>query len=174
MSTRKDTAHVETDLSYPTKADNKGYARKTYAQRLYYFGPHNTADSFVLFGEWRRRLIETGEAPDVKELKAELRTSRLEEDPPELGWRRFALAVAASVLLFAFGSLTTLMISYALADDSTTSLTDEEKEFIRGHRQQGAVLTEAATGRSERIAAALAAVRKGHYNGKDANEGNGS
>ena len=37
-----------------------------------YFGAHNTPESFLLFGEWKRQLIETGKAPEVKQIRKDM------------------------------------------------------------------------------------------------------
>ena len=60
------------DLTYPEKPDSNGYAKKYFKRRAYYFGAHNSPESFMLFGEWKRRLVETGSAPEVKKLRKEL------------------------------------------------------------------------------------------------------
>jgi len=57
------------DISYPEKSDARGSAKKYHKRRAYYFGRHNTPESYSLFAIWKQRLIETGEAPPVSEVK---------------------------------------------------------------------------------------------------------
>ena len=178
MKTRTDSSHTGTDLSYPTKPDNKGYAKKWYAQRFYYFGLHNTAESFVLFGEWRKRLIETGEPPSVKELKAELRTSHpAGDEPSESVWPRVARYAAVALLAAAISSVATKTFSTPsdfVVDEEFGVITEDDRKILRGHRRFGDSLANVQTSHpggavEERIAARQAALMKGVKHGKDAN-----
>ena len=60
------------ELSYPDKPDANGYAKKYFKRRAFYFGAYNTPESFQLFGEWKRQLIESGQAPEVKAVRKDL------------------------------------------------------------------------------------------------------
>jgi hypothetical protein len=182
MKTRTDAPHVGTDLSYPPKPDNKGYAKRYWERRAYYFGPHNTPESFMLFGEWRKRLIETGEAPDMKSLKAELRKERPTEEPPKSKWHN--VLIAASLVLILIGSnVTTRILSTSptlIADEEFGVITDDERKLLRGYRQH--VDTESDVrgnhsggGVGDRLAIRLAALLEGIDDGKDASStGDGS
>ncbi len=66
--------HVRTDAahesySYPTSPDTRGSTRVRTTKKHYYFGPHDTPESYVLFGLWKHRLEIDGKAPEAKTLR---------------------------------------------------------------------------------------------------------
>ncbi|MEM1070814.1 MAG: hypothetical protein AAGI63_18055 [Planctomycetota bacterium] len=125
------------DLCYPPKADANGTAKKYYRRRAYYFGRHNTPESLILFGEWKRRLIETGEPPEVKTVRVDLEHS-LEAREKGRKYRAFiwpavtalsscllATTITASVMIFSTNNVVKV-------DGKTVS--PEELSVIRGMR----------------------------------------
>lgn len=126
------TTPTDTDLSYPINPDARGYAAKRFAGHNYYFGRHNTPESWVLFGEWRRQLIEGDEVPDTKKVKSQLKQAKDEPKPRRSIWGRITLAIAASVLLVTIGGVGTMALS------SRHSLSPEEWEIIGAIRAQDA------------------------------------
>ncbi|MDB4338904.1 hypothetical protein OAA19_02215 [Rubripirellula sp.] len=132
------------DLGYPEKPDAHGYAKKYYKRRAFYFGTHNSAESFVLFGEWKRRLVESGVPTEVKELRKEMAHADLPQlhlpaqdvsAPRPMAYAKIA-SVAAAVF-FAWVACDRYFFSSAPGPtvDGIT-LSNEEIDFIRGIRRQ--------------------------------------
>ena len=180
MKTRTDTTHLGADLSYPVKPDPKGYARAYYERRAYYFGPHNTPESFVLFCEWRKRLIETGEPPAVKDVKAELKESGMGEDAPRTS--RFAIHTGITIVLCLLTGLSVNLLSSPAGfavDEEFGVITEDDRAILRGHRQHLKRKAEfsaknPAGSRADRIAAFRAAILEGTTNGTEAGSEEGS
>lgn len=188
---RKDSPHPNaTELSYPPNPDSRGMARKSWQGQSYSFGKHNTPESWVLFGEWRRHLIETSETLKTAEVRERLVNSKvIVDDPapvqmtPRSLWPTVAICAAVTILLCSITGTAVRMMSTpptSVADEEFASLTDEEKNIIRGQRRLTARRANLGSGpdqadRGDRIAAKLAAIRSSEY-GKDANHppGNGS
>ena len=131
------------DLSYPDKPDANGYAKKYFKRRAFYFGAHNSPESFLLFGEWKRRLVESGKPPEVKQVRKELAHQGISAPhrPRQTidGQRQVQYAVYASVaaaLLLAWAMMDRYFFSSSNGPtvDGIT-LTNEEIDFIRGIRQ---------------------------------------
>ncbi len=148
------------ELAYPDKPDANGYAKKYYKRRAFYFGAHNSPESFVLFGEWKRRLVESGVAAEVKTIRKELAQQAMPSPHMHLGGpvERKPLQLAmvtmfASVLLFGAVLASSKILSSAMGPtvDGIT-LTNEEIDYIRGVRlhHQDLVVDHASQG--ERIA----------------------
>lgn len=140
------------DISYPPKPDARGSAKRYHNRRAYYFGRHNSPDSYTLFAAWKERLVETGEAPNVQDIREQLaRRKELESLEREtvshaeklsiqdrsaaMSWLSgvpaILLALAASIALCCgafFGS----RVRSRAVDDISLSL--EEVERIRGLR----------------------------------------
>lgn len=122
-------------ISYPAKDDGKGSARVNWRRRAFYFGKHDTLESYQLFGEWRRRLIETGEPTDVRTIRAELTNCE-----PDSSYQRnphhFRI-LAMSVCLAAFTAiLITKVASVGLPPQvDGRSLSEDETNIIRGIRR---------------------------------------
>ncbi|MFK8114548.1 MAG: hypothetical protein AB8B91_20270 [Rubripirellula sp.] len=70
--TKEELKLKASQLTYPPKDDGKGSARINWQRRGYYFGKHNTSESFQLFCEWRSRLIETGDPTEVRIIRRDL------------------------------------------------------------------------------------------------------
>ena len=131
------------ELSYPERPDANGYAKKYFKRRAFYFGTHNSPESFLLFGEWKRRLVETGEAPEVKQVRKEMGHGGLpaphtalspNEQPKSVQYAIYA-SVAASIFL-AWGLLDRYFLSSpAVPTVDGVTLTNEEIDFIRGIRR---------------------------------------
>ncbi len=68
MSTqsRTDKSH---DITYPATADARGSTRINHQRRPYYLGPFESPQSYIMFGLWKHRLMETGEPPETKDLR---------------------------------------------------------------------------------------------------------
>ncbi|MEM8669870.1 MAG: hypothetical protein AAGG48_20255 [Planctomycetota bacterium] len=145
------------DLCYPPKADANGTAKKYYRRRAYYFGRHNTPESLILFGEWKRRLIETGEPPEVKTVRVDLEHS-LEAREKGRKYRAFiwpavtalsscllATTITASVMIFSTNNV-------AKVDGKV--LTGEEVLYLRGYRNYNGLVQAVTRGShdEERIA----------------------
>ncbi len=143
------------NLTYPAKPDGKGSARVNWLRHPYYFGKHNTLESFMLFGEWRRHLIETGEALEVKVIRRELayqreeinhgdwgekelpETSfqRRETDPPSQSGVQLALIAGGVVALFALAfAIGKFYSTPSVPMVDGVALTQDETDFIRGFR----------------------------------------
>ena len=124
------------DLCYPPKADANGTAKKYYRRRAYYFGRHNTPESFILFGEWKKRLVETGEPPEVKTVRVDLEHSLGERQRkfPAYVW---PLVTAFSSIILAASITASVMIfsSQGIAKVDGIPITTEESLIIRGLRQ---------------------------------------
>ena len=148
------------DLSYPEKPDANGYAKKYYKRRAFYFGAHNSPESFLLFGEWKRRLVETGVAPEVKTIRKDLAQQSTPSPHLPLGGpaerkpgQLALIAGVASVILIGavLASAKILSSSMGPTVDGIT-LTSEEIDFVRGIRRHHNRTTETAMDRSSRIA----------------------
>ena len=135
------------ELAYPDKPDANGYAKKYYKRRAFYFGPHNSPESFLLFGEWKRRLIASGEPPEVKQVRKELAHQALPTPhrPPQPAGREKPLQYALSVSVAAAALLLWAAIHRLSSPPATAptvdgiTLSNEEIDFIRGiriHRNQ--------------------------------------
>ena len=148
------------ELAYPDKPDANGYAKKYFKRRAFYFGAHNSPESFVLFGEWKRRLVETGVAADVKTIRKELAQQTvgphhlhlggpLERKPLQLAM----ITTVASVILFGAVLASAKILSSTMGPtvDGVT-LTNEEIDFVRGIRRHQMELAEIGEDRSARIA----------------------
>lgn len=164
MST--DTIQVDEDLkskaiklSYPAKPDGKGSARVNWLRRPYYFGKHNTLESYMLFGEWRRHLIETGEAIEVKVVRRELADLREEINhgewseenaalpeeqqgnvPPQRGVRFALLASGIIVLVTFLCAIGKYLSTPTVPMVDGVALTSEEESQIRAMRRNKADL----------------------------------
>ena len=134
------------DLSYPEKPDANGYAKRYFKRRAFYFGAHNTPESFLLFGEWKRQLIETGKAPEVKQIRKDM-AHPISSSPhaslmPTAERRPIqyaAIASLAATVLFGWAIFERYFSSSIQAPtvDGIT-LTNEEIDFIRGIRSHRA------------------------------------
>lgn len=123
------------DLTYPEKPDNDGRARRYYKRRAYYFGQHNSPESFLLFGEWKRRLMESGEAPEVKEIRRDLAHSA-KPGTGSLKRSRYRRGILVTLVL----CVTILGISQIVSSFATPSvdgkpLTLDEQDLVRGVRK---------------------------------------
>lgn len=132
-----------TELDYPSKPDANGYAKKYYKRRAFYFGPHNSPESYLLFGEWKRRLVETGVATEVKTIRKDLAQKSVPSPhlplggPPERKPLQIALITCVTGLMIfisVFVSVKILSSTTAPMVDGI-SLTNEEIDFIRGIRR---------------------------------------
>jgi hypothetical protein len=130
------------DLSYPDKPDANGYAKKYYKRRAFYFGAHNSPESFVLFGEWKRRLVESGVVSEVKTIRKELTQHAIPSPHFDLGdprerrpWRSSLVLVGSAIMLIGavLAGAKILSSSVGPTVDGIT-LTNEEIDFIRGIR----------------------------------------
>lgn len=130
------------ELGYPDKPDANGYARKYYKRRAFYFGAHNSPESFVLFGEWKRRLVEKGVAAEVKIIRKELAQQAVPSPHASLGGpterkplQLTLIACVAFVMLFGAVLASAKILSSAMGPtvDGIT-LTSEEVDFVRGIR----------------------------------------
>ncbi len=157
------------DLCYPPKPDANGTAKKYYRRRAYYFGRHNSPESLILFGEWKRRLIETGEPPEVKTVRIDLEHSmeknervrkvRLYLWPTATVASSIALAVAITVCVVIFSTRD-------LPRVDGRPLTAEEMLFVRGLRQHYANVDDTTRTQPERIADLYARLKdKGPFDG---------
>ena len=129
------------DLSYPAKADANGTAKKYYRRRAYYFGRHSSPESFMLFGEWKRRLIETGEPPEVKTVRVDLKHS-MERQERFRQYRVYlwpgATVLSSIVLAIAITAATSIFSTQTVPEVDGTPLSVEETLFVRGLRQHDA------------------------------------
>ncbi len=78
IANRTDKVH---EIQYPTSADARGSTRVNHLRRPYYLGPFESPQSYVMFGLWKHRLIETGQAPETKDLRP-LVEQLLSQSPP--------------------------------------------------------------------------------------------
>jgi hypothetical protein len=148
------------ELTYPDKPDANGYAKKYFKRRAFYFGAHNSPESFLLFGEWKRRLVENGEPAEVKQIRKELAHQGLPGPHGPLSARegqqpiQYAMyaSVAASVL-FAWALLDRYFFSSTTGPtvDGIT-LTNEEIDFVRGIRKHKGLQDNAVGTRASEIA----------------------
>lgn len=148
------------ELSYPERPDANGYAKKYFKRRAFYFGTHNSPESFLLFGEWKRRLVETGEAPEVKQVRKEMGHGGLpaphtalspNEQPKSVQYAIYA-SVAASIFL-AWGLLDRYFLSSpAVPTVDGVTLTNEEIDFIRGIRRHRDQQNDTPSGNAAEIA----------------------
>jgi len=151
------------ELTYPDKPDANGYAKKYFKRRAFYFGAHNSPESFLLFGEWKRRLVENGEPAEVKQIRKELAHQGLPGPHGPLSARegqqpiQYAMyaSVAASVL-FAWALLDRYFFSSTTGPtvDGIT-LTNEEIDFVRGIRRHKVDIKSAQQGQGEKNSALL-------------------
>ena len=149
-----------TELDYPSKPDANGYAKKYYKRRAFYFGPHNSPESYLLFGEWKRRLVETGVATEVKTIRKDLAQKSVPSPhlplggPPERKPLQIALITCVTGLMIfisVFVSVKILSSTTAPMVDGI-SLTNEEIDFIRGIRSYETTIAESEKLRGERTA----------------------
>lgn len=156
------------ELSYPERPDANGYAKKYFKRRAFYFGTHNSPESFLLFGEWKRRLVETGEAPEVKQVRKEMGHSGLpaphtalspHEQQKSTQYAIYA-SVAASVFL-AWGLLDRYFLSSpAVPTVDGVTLTNEEIDFIRGIRRHRDQQNDTTSGNASEIVSLADQLRK--------------
>ncbi len=143
------------DLSYPAKADANGTAKKYYRRRAYYFGRHSSPESFMLFGEWKRRLIETGEPPEVKTVRVDLKHS-MERQERFRQYRVYlwpaATVLSSIVLAIAITAATSIFSTQTVPEVDGTPLSVEETLFVRGLRQHGGMNAEFTVEQPKRIA----------------------
>lgn len=142
------------DLCYPPKADANGTAKKYYRRRAYYFGRHNTPESFILFGEWKRRLVETGEPPEVKTVRIDLEHS-INERARGSKIRPYvwpAVTAVSSMLLAASITASVLIFStVAVPMVDGQPLTTEEALIIRGVRRYEGTARAVSRNRAARL-----------------------
>jgi len=155
------------ELTYPDKPDKNGYAKRYYKRRAYYFGGHNTPESFLLFGEWKRQLMDTGAAPEVKAVRKELsqRTSSggLEIPPAERRtnlWPWLSVLSALIVSVTMLGSVKILSSSIGPSVDGVT-LTDYEMDVIRGIRTHRNTVEQLSSTRADRVVARMLELSEG-------------
>lgn len=154
------------DLSYPDKPDNNGYAKKYYRRKAFYFGAHNTPESLLLFGEWKRQLCETGAAPEVKQVRKDL--AHLRSIAPEPVPNRHAIVmfitVAACAGLLGLGFFTTQLAKILSTRKPPVVdgvvLSSEEVDVIRGLRQAETRMAKIKTDRAQRIAKKIAELKE--------------
>ncbi len=138
------------DLTYPEKPDAHGGARRYFKRKAYYFGPHNSPDSFVLFGEWKRQLIESGSASDVKLIRKDLvRAAKSVSDRPSRAapfqWQTIVGFAAIFLLMMA-----TVLVGVKFLSSPPVpvvdgvAMTEDEINILRGVRIHN-------TGRTNRI-----------------------
>ncbi len=135
--TRSDESH---DVSYPTTPDGRGSTRLNYRRRPYYFGPHESPTSYLMFGLWKHYLLETGEAPESNTIRPLVEDLlKVKPLPTPRGKRK----VCAVVLLATCGLVglacvvTAKIVSRELppsVDD--LALSEGEINIVRGLRQQ--------------------------------------
>jgi hypothetical protein len=140
MSTqsRTDKSH---DITYPATADARGSTRINHQRRPYYLGPFESPQSYIMFGLWKHRLMETGEPPETKDLRP-LVDRLLGEEPATS--ETFSTAIrkltslnflaACACLSVAIMTTANIFLSLAPAKVDGDVLTAEETEFIRGRR----------------------------------------
>ena len=176
-------------LTYPAKPDGRGSARVNWLRHPYYFGKHNTLESYMLFGEWRRHLIETGEAMDMKSVRrnlAILREEVLDQDPVEepseqeqtsqshgsfLAIACITCGLLIGVLLFA---VTEFSSTPSVPTVDGLALTPEETEIIRGVREHQNHASRPRSDDPKRMADTLQELmERGPINGKLHGKGKG-
>lgn len=126
-------------LAYPAKADARGSARVNFCGKAYYFGPHNSLESFTLFGEWRRLMVEDGEAPEPKVLRLDLAHHQQEQDSEPVAKRSMSgrmLAVACVIILAtSVYASARIFSSHGVASVDGKALTEDELAIVRGNRR---------------------------------------
>ena len=145
---RTDQAH---DLGYPTSADSRGSARVYHMRRPYYLGPYESPQSYVMFGLWKQRLLETNEPCETKDLRPIVDNILSNSDKPVDSVRRkviprvvLALTCATTLMMIgvAIGRKIPSTIAPALVDG--INLTQDETQIIRGVRKNDRNLARAS------------------------------
>jgi hypothetical protein len=141
VASRTDRAH---ELQYPSTADARGSTRVNHLRRPYYFGPHDTPQSYVMFGLWKHLLLTEGEAAETKDLRPlvdEFLGKKPSPAEPESKARFIPSMVLSSVLL-----CSALLCAVAIFSSNRAPTVDDkvltatEMDFIRGMRQENANL----------------------------------
>ncbi len=154
------TAVEPEELSYPDKADANGYAKKYYKRRAFYFGVYNSPESFQLFGEWKRQLLESGDAPEVKAVRKDI-AHKSGLNPPKANehlerrsaylWPLVSIVSALLVSGTILGSAKLLSTTIGPTVDGMT-LSEYEMNVVRGVRIQNDRIERFAADRSTRAA----------------------
>ncbi len=132
---RTDKPH---EVRYPTAADARGSTRINHLRRPYYLGPFESPQSYIMFGLWKQRLLETGEAPETKDLRPIV--ERLVSQPSTFAavtsHRSFIPAVVFGSLCLSFAMIASAIIFSTIRPPEVDNLhlTADETEFIRGMR----------------------------------------
>lgn len=138
-----------TEITYPDCPDAKGYAKRYYKRRAFYFGQHNSAESLILFGTWKKILLETGEAPEVRDVKKMV----TEPDSAEQSARPLNKWLLGLIILIPLCSVVACSaVIFSIADQSHVDglvLTEDEMDVIRGIRSHK---ERAQRSRSDRVA----------------------
>jgi hypothetical protein len=122
------------DLAYPDRPDRGGNARKQYRGETYYFGQYNTPESIVLFGRWKGKLVDTGEAVKPASAIVSEVSASAETAPPKPNQYWPVIIVAASMVSLAIlGSAKILSTNISSTVDGVV-MTEYELDLIRGNR----------------------------------------
>ncbi len=172
------TAEKAAALTYPNEPDANGRAKRYWQRRAYYFGEHNSARSFILFGEWKQELIDTGEAPEMKRLRIRIDARHSTDTVSHLhkSKRRWQKLFACAVVTV-FGIASILFYSSRLpAVVDGKELTTDEVVLVRGMRMHRARADkrEADPGRASRIADKLLALKEERPTNERLRKTNGS
>lgn len=126
------------ELTYPESPDAKGSAKRYFRRRAYYFGQHNTPESLILFATWKQRLIETGEPPEVRDVRQELNRAGNSENESSrrsnVHWAMVAMAVVT--LLSLTFSAAVFFSTKRQPEVDGVLLSSSEVDYIRGVRSQ--------------------------------------
>lgn len=154
-SQRVDRPH---EVSYPPSADKRGSTRVNYRRRPFYLGPYDSATSYVMFGLWKHRLLETGEPPSTKELRPIVQSLLAGQPLPEPVDRRKYWPLAGAIAVCGVLVSSAIFFAAQILSSARTPrvddlvLTEVEAEIIRGYRAQNSDLWQRATDRDGSIA----------------------
>jgi len=125
-------------INYPQAPDKAtGRARVWLDGKDYYFGKHNTPESYQLFGIWKADLIKTGRPAPVRDVRAHLK-KHLPDERVERGLlaNRVIIGSAATMAVFTVGIVYSLkknsLSDHPLVDGQEMS--EQELMFVRGIR----------------------------------------
>lgn len=125
-------------VRYPASADARGSTRVNYLRRPYYLGPHDSPQSYIMFGLWKHRLLQSGKPPksrDLRPLVDEL-LAKEENAPKRRVIPGYALSAGLAIVSLLIGIGLSPMI-FSIKNVPVVDgmkLSEEEIAFVRGYR----------------------------------------
>ncbi|HBE70019.1 MAG TPA: hypothetical protein DDW52_17880 [Planctomycetaceae bacterium] len=149
---RVDSAHHK--LQYPPAPDSRGSARVVLDRKTYYFGRHNSPESYAMFGAWLAHYERTGTTYKPSVIR-EAASNFVGVEVPEDTERRWTLPIASGIaVIFAGAFIFNVWFSSSSPDSHVDgiAMTATEVEYVRSLRDVASETLSRQSKKADRVA----------------------